>query len=186
MQCQKCKSENPEGSKFCNSCASPLEIKKTSRGKAIFAVLLFVFAGYLYLSRVPSVQEMASMSKVNSHASPSPVAQPTQPPLELQSFSWSETSSYVTVEGSVKNVSAQPLKNIQVLGIFEAKDGTFITSADALIAYNPILPGQISPFEALTKHNPLMETCRIEFKELMGGKVEHSIKPAPPPKPKKK
>ena len=50
--------------------------------------------------------------------------------------------------------------------------GGFITSDDALIDYNPILPGQTSPFKAMATENPAMRKASIDFKELMGGSIE--------------
>ena len=48
-------------------------------------------------------------------------------------------------------------------------DDTFITSDEALISYNPILPEQTSPFEVMTQTNPAMSRFLVEFKTLLGG-----------------
>ena len=92
--------------------------------------------------------------------------------LELTSFSWSTAHGYATVEGMVKNISSAPIDNVQAVAIFSDKGGNFITSADALIDYRPILPGQSSPFKVMKSENPAMKSARMEFKQLMGGELE--------------
>jgi hypothetical protein len=83
----------------------------------------------------------------------------------------SEYGGYHYVEGQVKNVSDKPLKNVTAVGIWLDKDGNFIKSDDALIDYNPILPGQTSPFKTISSGNPAMSKYRVEFKFLFGGKI---------------
>ena len=70
------------------------------------------------------------------------------------------------------------------MATFYGSDGGFVTSADALIDYNPILPGQTLPFKVMATHNPAMKTARVDFKELMGGSI--SFRTAETKKNKKK
>jgi hypothetical protein len=69
----------------------------------------------------------------------------------------------------VKNISDEPIKNVVAVGIWLDKKGEFIKSDDALIDYNPILPGQTSPFKTISSGNPAMEKYRVEFKTMFGG-----------------
>ncbi len=95
----------------------------------------------------------------------------SEPPLELVKYSWHTEYGYAILEGQVRNISAQSLKNVAaVASFYDANDG-FITSSDALIDYNPVLPGQTSPFKVMTTHNPAMNKAGVEFKELMGGTI---------------
>jgi hypothetical protein len=68
------------------------------------------------------------------------------------------------------------LEHVTAVVQFYDKYGNFITSADALIDYNPILPNQISPFKVMATYNPEMKKAGVEFKYLMGGTIEHSKK----------
>ena len=77
------------------------------------------------------------------------------------------------VRGEVKNVSSNKLKNVVAVGVFRTKDGELVKSEDALIDYNPIMPGQTSPFSAGGTDNPQISGCQLEFKYLMGGTVEY-------------
>jgi len=91
--------------------------------------------------------------------------------LELITFNWHTEHNYAIVEGQVKNISSGSLKNVTIVASFYDASGSFITSADALIDYNPILPGQISPFKAMHTENPAMKKAGVEFKYLMGGSI---------------
>ncbi|MEO0022294.1 MAG: FxLYD domain-containing protein [candidate division WOR-3 bacterium] len=95
-----------------------------------------------------------------------------EPKLELVAFNWERTSySYVTARGQVKNISARSLKNVMAVVTFYDKSGNFITSNDALIDYNPILPGQTSPFSVIETYNPAMHKAAVEFKHLLGATI---------------
>jgi hypothetical protein len=63
------------------------------------------------------------------------------------------------------------MRNVAVVVTWYDKDGGFITSDDALIDFNPILPGQTSPFKTLSRTNPAMDKYSIAFKYLMGGSI---------------
>ena len=69
--------------------------------------------------------------------------------------------NFVIAEGQVNNISNRNLENIQAVVSFFTSDGTFITTGDALIEYNPILPGQTIPFKVMKRFNPAMDTARI-------------------------
>ena len=71
----------------------------------------------------------------------------------------------------MKNVSSESLRNVEAVVTFRTKDGDFITSDDAMIDLNPILPGQSSPFKVMATQNPAMRTASVDFKELFGGSV---------------
>lgn len=95
--------------------------------------------------------------------------------LELRpGWSWYQSSRpYVTLEGQVRNISPQSLRSVEAVVIYYTADGTFLTSNSSLIEYRPLLPGQTSPFKVISPYNPAMSTASVEFKELLGGKIEH-------------
>ena len=128
--------------------------------------------GYICLS--PSGKSRTSPTQSGSSASSSSPAS-YEPALELGSWNWTRTEGgdYVKVKGQVKNISGERLKNVEAVVTFKDKNGDFITSSDALIDYNPILPGQTSPFSVTETYNPAMRTgnAYVEFKFLMGGTI---------------
>jgi len=91
--------------------------------------------------------------------------------LELLSWSWGTSYGYATVKGQIKNISSKRLENVEAVASFYDKNHNFITSGSALIEYNPILPGQTSPFEAMETANPEMYSATVEFKFLSGGSI---------------
>lgn len=86
------------------------------------------------------------------------------------------------VKGEVKNTSNEPLKNVQAVAKLYDKQDNLITSETALLEHNPVMPGQTSPFEVIGTANPLMQNAQLEFSELMGGRIPHSLKPKKSPK----
>ena len=89
--------------------------------------------------------------------------------LEVVSSNWSENYGYATYEGQVKNISNSKMDNVQAVVTWYDRNGNMITSSSALIEYNPILPGQISPFKVMKTYNPAMYKAGVEFSKLMGG-----------------
>lgn len=98
---------------------------------------------------------------------PTPKASATQ--LELQAMRFTINHGFAYVEGQVKNVSGESLKNVMAVATFTDKDDGFITSDQALIEYNPILSEQVSPYRVVARANPAMAAVRVEFKQLGGG-----------------
>jgi hypothetical protein len=92
--------------------------------------------------------------------------------LELTSSRWSKDYGYAIYEGQVKNISNLKLENVQAVVTWYDKNDNMITSSSALIEYNPILPGQSSPFKVIKTYNPAMEKASIEFTRLMGGTIK--------------
>lgn len=99
-------------------------------------------------------------------ATPSP-----SPALEvLPGLAWEQTSSqHVTVKGEVRNLTADSLRGVIAVVTFRTKDGVFITNAESVIDFNPLLPGQASPFDVIERYNPAMDTFSLRFR-LPGGK----------------
>lgn len=65
-------------------------------------------------------------------------------------------------------------------------DGSMITSEDGLLEYSPVMPGQTSPFRVMIRDNPLIETFKVNLKEMFGGTIPiKDSTPAQTPKSKK-
>ena len=108
-------------------------------------------------------------------AIPTPTPTPTPTPIEYQleviSWHWSRAYGYITVEGEVKNISGMRLENVMANVVFRTEAEEYVTSADALIDYNPIMPDQTSPFTVIQKDNPLIYWAYLSFKYLFGGTI---------------
>jgi hypothetical protein len=158
----------------------------------VFVGLFLVVVAFFVVKEVSSIFDSAgslgtavsdnfggTRSAPTSSMAPTP-ARPTSPiqtepipeePLELVKKTLHIEYGYAVLDGLVRNTSSQPLKNVMAVVSFYDADGGFITSSEALIDYNPVLPGQASPFKVMKTENPAMDTARVEFKELMGGTI---------------
>jgi hypothetical protein len=79
-----------------------------------------------------------------------------------------EGGGYYIVEGEVRNISGERLADVEAVASWYASNGTFITSDSALIDYNPIMPGQTSPFKVMSTANPEMDKYSVGFKTVLG------------------
>ena len=104
---------------------------------------------------------------------PQPTNTPMPKPLTLLDFRCYHEYGYAHLEGNVRNNTNKRLENVVAVTSWESSGGTFISSHDALIDYNPVMPGQESPFETIGTGNPQMDQCRLSFKEMFGGTIPH-------------
>ena len=104
-------------------------------------------------------------------STPIPTRTPVPQPLTVSNFRCYNEYGYAHLEGIVRNNTNRRLENVQAVALHYTKDGTFISSDDALIDYNPVMPGQESPFQTIGTWNPQMATCKLSFKELFGGTI---------------
>ncbi|MCF8097998.1 MAG: FxLYD domain-containing protein [Desulfarculaceae bacterium] len=92
--------------------------------------------------------------------------------LLIKSWRWSQTSSYyVEVTGEVKNISYKRMKNVVAVASFYDKQNNFITSKWTFLEFNPVMPGQTSPFKIMARFNPLMNKCSLRFKYFTGQEI---------------
>jgi len=83
--------------------------------------------------------------------------------IELLSWKWYEDYGYVKAEGQIKNISGRKLERVQALITWYDANGNMITSDRSYIEYNPVMPGQKSPFKVIERFNPLMKKASIDF-----------------------
>lgn len=93
--------------------------------------------------------------------------------LELLFWTWLHIADnkYIEVRGEIKNISPRALKDVEVVVTFYDNNSRYVTHASALIEYNPIPPGQKSPFRVLKTNNPMISKAGIKFKTLFGGRI---------------
>ena len=104
---------------------------------------------------------------------PVPTNTPVPKSLTLLDFRCYNEYGYAHLEGKVRNNTNMRLENIVAVTSWSTSGGTFISSHDAIIDYNPVMPGQASPFETIGTYNPQMSECSVSFKEFFGGTIPH-------------
>ena len=140
-----------------------------------FIGVLMVFLGVLGIAVVAIVVAPPAPSPSAARQQPRPQAT-VKPPLRLGSWDWSVESGYAQAEGQITNTGTASLENVEAVVSWFTKSGSFITSQSTLIEYSPILGGQTSPWKVMAKHNPAMAEARVEFKQMFGGKLEHTTR----------
>lgn len=136
-------------------------------------LLMAIFSGPSQRQAVRTSREAVDKSRpaVSRPDIPVPEPQPTYM-LEILSWRWSRSGSgnYVKIEGEVKNICGRSLRSVEALVSFYDNNGTFITSGSSFIEFNPILPGQKSPFSVLERYNPAMARAKttLQFKFFAG------------------
>ena len=91
----------------------------------------------------------------------------------MLSFQCVKEHGYTYVRGEVKNVSSTKLENVMAVGKFRTESGELVKTGDALVDYNPIMPGQTSPFEAGATDNPQITSCNLSFRHLFGKPIAY-------------
>ena len=107
---------------------------------------------------------------------PSPTPRPLTAPLILErghGCNRTGGGGFFIYEGQVTNNTRERLENVEVVATYFTDNGTFVTSDSALVDFNPMLPGQSSPFSVYTTFNPAIARCAVEFKEFFGGTIRH-------------
>ncbi len=79
------------------------------------------------------------------------------------------------VNGEVRNISNEPLEDVEVVAGFRSADGRLVKSGSALIDFNPLLPGQSSAFEARAEDDPEVSDCNVAFRKPGGEEIRARI-----------
>lgn len=101
---------------------------------------------------------------------------PLLPPadvIRLDAFSCSGDAylGFAYARGRVTNISEQRLAHVQAIAEWYTPSLEFIVSDSALLDLDPLLPGQSSGFEVISRYNPRMDKCRVLLAELLGGEL---------------
>lgn len=164
--CKHCHRDVPEKGKIFAEPAS-----ETGPRRGVGKTLLFVLGSFLVLGWIGS----ALSPKLDTPAATAELRQEREGGERLELLSstggLAGGGGYMVVEGEVKNISSESLRNVAVLVSWYTQDGTHVTSDDTLIEYNPILPGQTSPYKSMVSANPAAKTFKVSFKHLVGGAI---------------
>ena len=170
VNCKGCGREISSHAETCPHCGEPQKPKGMGCLSWTISIVLLLLIFLVVFGRcsVPS-----SKTSYTPSSSPSSAYSPSVPPLEVLSFRCDREYSHMFVRGEVKNISSRAIKNLMAIGNFRKSDGTLVKSEDTLIDYNPLLPGQTSPYEVITTYNLATKRCNVEFKTMFGGRLDY-------------
>jgi hypothetical protein len=142
--------------------------------KKVFVIGVLLLAAYMFYyttfsMETPAAATTNSATANKTEASVKPASEEQK--LELLSYNCGRQYGFFQIRGQVKNISDEPMDSVMAVGSTYTKDSTFVRSDSALIEYNPILPGQASPFAIMGTDNPAIDKCQVEFKEFFGGTI---------------
>jgi hypothetical protein len=81
--------------------------------------------------------------------------------IQIMGVTCTNTPTGPEVEGVLKNISPQPLSSVQISEIFSDGSGKFVSTNTVFAQFDPILPGQSSPFDGFGSSNPATASVQI-------------------------
>ena len=87
-----------------------------------------------------------------------------QSPPKIQVLAWNcyFGAGVMKTGGEVKNISDAPISDLSPNVTFRDSNGTFLSNAEFFLDYNPLLPGQTSPFHVWSNSvNPAIATAEL-------------------------
>jgi hypothetical protein len=181
IKCPDCEKDVSDSAVSCPNCGHPINIQsqiqtidkqtkktKSSLGGYLLAIIILIIVLWIVGSISSNRPPISTALSVSPRAT-----EDLEPKLELVKSNWHTEYGYAIYDGQVRNITTEPLKNVTAVVSFYDKQQNFITSSEAIIQFNPILPNQKSPFKVMQTENPAMKLANVEFKYLMGGTIPH-------------
>lgn len=131
------------------------------------AIVLLLGVPWLVRGRAPAI------------AGPAPVATvaetpPQTPPLALLSSRahLNPTADFWFIDGEVRNLTDQPLSNVQVVSTWFDRQGRTVASHSDMVDLKQLMPGETSAFRTITGVHPDMATFSLEFRSAVGRRLQ--------------
>lgn len=93
--------------------------------------------------------------------------------LALLSNNGVRQSGYLIINGEVQNMSGEKITHLMAVVTHYTNKDSIISSEDAVVEYDPLLPGQKTPFKVMTRSNPEMKKYAVSFKTMFGGEIPY-------------
>jgi len=172
IKCNECENEISKQAKTCPNCGAKNK-KRLTLGK----IIILLFGGMMLIGLITDNDTVTSSysDSGSSQTVQTTINNNVEQAIKLETSAWACTKKrkYMYLEGEVKNISDKPIRNLMAIATFRGEDDIFIKSDNSLVDYNPLMPGQTSPFKVMSSDNPAIEKCRLSFKTMMGGKIRY-------------
>lgn len=166
VKCSDCGHEISKKAKTCPNCGA-----KPKKGSLVAILVLIGFIWFM-ISLVPDTPRQNT--RYTTSQSTVADTKPTPAPNQLKVLSWNcgnDGHGYMHLRGEVKNISSSKIDNVMAVVVLRTADGDLVKSDTALLEYNPIMPGQTSPFHVISTHNPAIDKCSLSFKTVRGRSI---------------
>ena len=163
----------------CKHCGSKIKKSKQYGSLSLPGCLGMLFLFFVIGTCAPDHSPPATSARQGTppkRTESAPAPAPEKDKLLLTTWSWSEESGYITVEGEVKNISGESMDRVQPVATFTKDDGTFVKSETGVLSYSPLLPNQTSPFKVMCQSNPAITKAKVGFKEIFGTQIPTKYK----------
>lgn len=108
-----------------------------------------------------SDQAQVPTTTVAPQAPPSPEAPPPGVVITALNCSLSASGLGPHVQGILVNNTGESQPYMKIVEIFSSSTGSFVSTTNTFVTYNPVLPGQSSPFEDYGGDNPVISTVQV-------------------------
>lgn len=176
VKCKECGQQLSKKAKECPKCGAPQGPKQIGCGSVIVLGIVGLIAlSAAYDDGPTNASSSSSRSGSGGTTTSGGVASRDEqrPKLEVLSFRCEKEHGFVYVRGEVRNISPRKLQNVTAVGNFRNAQGALVKTETALVEYNPLMPGQTSPYQAGGTGNPQITNCSVGFKHLMGGAIDY-------------
>lgn len=167
IKCYECGKDVSTAARACPTCGA--KVRKPPKSVGLGGAVFALFVGYVIYAAVSGSGGATRQPSDATVGVSSPAGTSAPPMLEVQSWRCDTEYGFMFVRGEVKNVSSRKLENVTAVGEFRTAAGELVKAEDALLDYNPLMPGQTSPFKAGGTGNPEIQKCGLAFKYLIGG-----------------
>jgi hypothetical protein len=100
-----------------------------------------------------------------------PVTLAERPRLLLVASDIKSGDGQIAVSGDVKNISPAAIPRVIVVADFGIASGQIVKTAEAAVVYEPVNPGQTTPFRVTIPDNPAIVVYRVTFKDAAGSTI---------------
>ncbi len=94
-----------------------------------------------------------------------------RPRLQLITSDVTSANGNITVSGDVKNISNATIEHVIAVAELGAPDGRIVKNATAPVDYEPVMPGQTTPFKVVFPNIPeslVIQVYRVTFQDETG------------------
>lgn len=80
----------------------------------------------------------------------------------------------IEVQGEIRNTSSQPIKELILSAVFNGPAGQFVSTSDLQVEFDPVMPGQVSPFDGFGDYNPIVRIVKVTPALMLGASLSFS------------